>query len=190
MSFDSYFYDTYPALKQATEQSIRYSFPVEDYRLDTICMLIALTYTGVKIRVEYSGQCDEIKVFHSYVYMDIEERREISRTPFEREIIQTQTQPFTIEQLPEDRTHTIRLRLNELTNGYYLTGVRKEDLASLKLIVNDQDRIAWEEDELEAFATQMGDSVWIPLNNRPLHDFSHALNQSRMDTMVLHFTFK
>jgi hypothetical protein len=153
-------------------------------------MLIALTYTGVKMRVEYTGSCDEIKVFHSYVFMDIEERREITGTPFEREIIQTQTQSFTIDQLPEDRTHTIQLTFTELTNGYYLTGVRKEDLASLKLNLNNLDRIAWEEDELEAFATQKGDSVWIPLNNRPLHDFSHALNQSRIDTMVLQFTFK
>lgn len=32
--------------------------------------------------------------------------------------------------------------------------------------------------------------MWVPINDRPLTDFSHALNQSRIDNLSLTFELK
>ena len=127
------------------------------------------------IKVEYHGLCDRMKLFHSYIFMGGEERRRVASETHTIDIVQTQSQSFSID-LDDRRVHQERVCLNGMTNGYYLNGFRKEDFERIKIVINRSPLLDWEEDEIEEFIIQKGNSVWIPFNDRPLHDFSHSLN--------------
>lgn len=77
MSFDSHFFETNTSLKRTTNQTIRYEFP-EGFGLDRLLTLIGLQYHEVVLEVKYTGLCDRMKLFRSYVFMGSEERRAIA----------------------------------------------------------------------------------------------------------------
>ena len=116
-----------------------------------------------------------MKLFHTYLYMDSEERQRVARETHTIDIIQTQSQSFSFG-LDDRRVHHERVCFNGMTNGYYLNGFRKEDFERIQVKINGNSRLDWEEDEIEEFIVQKGNSVWIPFNDRPIHDFSHSLN--------------
>jgi hypothetical protein len=53
--------------------------------------------------------------------------------------------------LGEQRRVEKRLEFSGSTNGYYITGIRKNDLASVKININGNALFEWEVDEIEEF---------------------------------------
>lgn len=91
VSFDAHFFATHNELKRITDQTIQYTLPVKDYKLDEVFNIVALPGSGVTIKVEYRGLCDRMKLFHSYIYMDSEERRRVANEIHEIDIVQIQS---------------------------------------------------------------------------------------------------
>jgi hypothetical protein len=91
LSFDANFFATHTELKRTTEQTIHYTLPVRDYKLDEIFKIVAMPYHEVVIKVEYHGMCDRMKLFHSYIFMGRVERRRVAHDTHDIDIIQIQS---------------------------------------------------------------------------------------------------
>ena len=79
--------------------------------------------------------------------MDSEERRRVANETHTIDIIQTQTQSFSLN-VDDRRVHRERVCLNGMTNGYYLNGFRKEDFERIQVNINRNPLLDWEEDEI------------------------------------------
>mgnify|MGYP001133418992 CR=1 FL=1 len=55
--------------------------------------------------------------------------------------------------------------MNGMTNGYHLIGLNKSDLQSICLKINNNDRINWDEDDIDMFCRDRYNGVYIPLND-------------------------
>jgi hypothetical protein len=52
-----------------------------------------------------------------------------------------------------------------MTNGYRLIGFNKSHLQSIRLKINNTDRINWDEDDIDMFCRDTDNSIYIPLND-------------------------
>lgn len=74
LSFDSFFFNTFPERKQVRNRTIKYVLPKEDYKLDQIFRLIAIQHFEVKVLVSYTGMCDRMKLFCTYSFLNEQDR--------------------------------------------------------------------------------------------------------------------
>ena len=147
--------------------------------------MVALQFSEVKIRISKTGNCNTIKLNGVYDFLNTQERQETIINPYENCIKQMKI--GTIQNYNSDQL--LSLHMNGNVNGFILTDINPNIINSIKLKLNGNDRLDYQ-DKLEIrMSTQIinNNTIYINLNESNYHDdvTNSSLNTSRMENIQL-----
>lgn len=167
------------------DESTNKIYHLDKTKLFFTARLISLMYHQVEIRITKTGNCDTIKLNGVYDYLSTQERQQMAQNPHKSIIKQIKI--GSIENYNSGQVKSLDIDGN--VNGFILTDINPNIINSIKLKLNGQERLNYEDQfEIMMNTQRINDNtIYINLNESSYNDdvTNSSLNTSRVDNIQL-----
>jgi hypothetical protein len=122
-------------------------------------ILVKLQYHDASIFISKSGNCDNIKLFGKYTYLNRNERIQVAQSSQENMIKQVRYGKFDYTQ-----GTSLSTKINGYVNGFILSNLNVNNIKSIKIKINNSNRISY------------NDKIEILLNTKKINDRTLYVN--------------